>query len=101
MRPAEPLDLAALERAQYFRLRHRVHVADFVEKERAAGRQLEFPLALLGGARERAALVAEKFRFDQVFRQRRAVYGDKRLFGARRPRVNFLREQVLARAALA
>ena len=100
LRASEPLDGAVLERAQNFRLRHRIHVADLVQKQRSARRQLEFSLLLLGRAGERATFVAEELGFDQRLRQRRTVDGDKRFSGPRRPIVNLLCEQVLSRAAL-
>jgi len=53
---AEPLDHARLEHAQQLRLGLGPEVADLVEKQRAAVRELEPPHAPLGGACERAAL---------------------------------------------
>ena len=101
MRSAEPFDGAIFQHAQDFRLRHGIHVADFVQKDRAAVGLLESPLFLLHRAGKSAALVAEEFRFDQRFRQRRAIHGHVSFAGARRTRVNFLSQQILARSALA
>ena len=76
---AQPLELALLQHAQQLDLRREVQLADLVEEQRAAVGQLEAPL--LGGVRagERALLVAEQLRLDQVVRQRRAADLDERL----------------------
>ena len=50
------------------------HVADFVEEQRAAVGLLEPADALLVRAGERALLVAEQLRLEQVLLQRRAVH---------------------------
>src|SRR5580698_5520721 len=56
---AKPLDHAIFQRTQNFRLRHRIHVADFIEKERSAMCLLKSAFLLLRRSRESAALVAE------------------------------------------
>src|SRR5207237_816133 len=71
---AESLDHARLEHAQQLRLGLRPQVAHLVEEQRAAIRELEPPHAPLRGAGERAALVAEHLRFDEVLRDGRAVH---------------------------
>ena len=58
---AHPVELAVLQYAQQSCLKVCRHVADFVEKQRAAVGLLEAPLALRLGARERAALMPKKF----------------------------------------
>ena len=63
-----------LQHAQDLGLRARAHVADFVEEQRAAVGLLEPADPLLVGARERALLVAEELRLEQVLLQRRAVH---------------------------
>ncbi len=50
---------------------------------------------------ERALLVAEQLRLDQIVRQRRAAHLDERLLGARRVVVDGVRDQLLAGARLA
>ena len=72
-RRSEPLDFAFLQHAQHLGLRLGAHVADFVEEDRAAVGHLELADLLLGRAGERAALVAEELRLDQLFGNRRAV----------------------------
>ena len=52
-------------------------------------------------AGERALLVAEELRLDQILRQRRAVHLDERLLRARRVVVDRVRDQLLAGARLA
>ena len=98
LRAAEPLELALLQHAQQLDLRREVELADLVEKERAAFGQLEPPLLRRVGAGERALLVAEQLRLDQVLRQRRAAHLDERLFGARRVVVDGVGDQFLAGA---
>ena len=53
-------------------------IADLVEEERAALRQLDLAGHAAIGAGERAALVAEELALDELDRQRRAVDGDER-----------------------
>ena len=55
------------------------HVADLVEKQRAAVGQLEAARAVRDGAGEGALLVAEQLRLEQRLRQRGAVDLDERL----------------------
>ena len=81
---AEPLQLPGLERAQQLGLGVRAQVADLVEEEGAAVRQLEPAQPPLGGAGEGAALVAEHLGLDQVARDGGAVDGDERRAPARR-----------------
>src|SRR6266849_5814205 len=96
VRSSEPLDFSVLECAQHFCLRHRIYVADFVEKNGPAGCELEFSFALLRGPRERSPLVTKKLRLDQTFWQRRAIHSHKWFRRAWRALVNFLRQQSYA-----
>src|SRR5690625_3865842 len=70
---ADPLYFTALQGAQQFRLHRQRHLADLVQKERAAVGQLELAGTILSGTRERPLGVTEQLAFHQVFRQRRAV----------------------------
>ena len=90
-----------LERAENLGLQRQRQIANLVEEERPAMRQLEPSRLARGGAGERPLLVAEQLRFEQVFRDRRAVDGDERAVGPRAEHVQRAREQLLARAALA
>ena len=99
--PAEPLDLAFLQEPQQARLALERHVADFVEKQRAAVRGLDAADLALVRARERTALVAEQFGLQQRRRDGRAVHGDERCVGTRRLPVDRRRRQFLAGAGFA
>jgi hypothetical protein len=79
---ADPVELAVGQDAQQAGLEFRRHVADFVEKQRAAVGLLEAPPARGGGAGEGAALVAEQFGFEQVLGDGGRVEGDEGLVRA-------------------
>ena len=98
---ADPLDGALLQNPQQFGLHRQRKFADFVEKDRAAIGLLEAPFPRLVGSGEGPLFVAEQLAFDDAFRQRGAVEGDKRLFGLRAVVVNRAGDQLLADAALA
>ena len=70
-RAADGPDLAFLQDAIELHLHGDAHVADFVQKQRAAVRRLEKPAAVFVGAGERALDVAEKLGFQQGFRETR------------------------------
>ena len=80
---ADPVDLALLDGAQQLGLQARVHLADFVQQQRAAIGFLELADAPGDGAGEGALLVAEQFGFQQVFRDGGAIDRDEGLVGAR------------------
>src|SRR5262249_10650174 len=73
----------------------RAHLADFVEEQRSPGRLLELTRLALRRAGERAALVSEQLRFEQLFGERRAVEGDERAFAPRRRAVHEARSDFL------
>ena len=83
------------------RLRLHRHVADLVEKQRAAFGLFEAPGGALVGAGEGALLVAEQFALDEVARNRRHVDGDERAFLALAVIVQRAGHQLLAGAGLA
>jgi len=62
------MELALLQHSQQFGLRRSVQVADFVEKNRSAVRELELAAPRRDGAGERALLVAEQLALDQFSR---------------------------------
>jgi hypothetical protein len=74
-RGPEPLDLAALQRAQQLRLERGIEIADLVEEERAAVGELEPPGTGLGGTGERPLLVAEELALDEARRQLTVISG--------------------------
>ena len=98
---ADALEALFFERAEDLRLQVQRQIADFVEEQGAAVRQLEFSGLARAGAGERAFLVAEQLGFEQVLRNRRAVDRDKRTVGSRTEHVQRAGEQLLAGAALA
>ena len=75
---ADAIELSVGEYAQQARLRIGRHVADLVEEQRAAVGLFESSDALLCSAGERAFLVAEQFRFDEVLRNGGHVQCDER-----------------------
>ena len=76
--PPTGLHHLLLQHAQHLGLRLQAHVADLVEEDRAAVRQLELAAAVGHGAGERAAHVAEQLALDQLLGNRRAVHLDER-----------------------
>src|SRR5690606_21906224 len=70
---ADPLEGALLQHTQQLDLHVHRHVADLVEKQRAAGRQLETPRPAGNGTGKGTLLVAEQFAFQQLGRNRAAV----------------------------
>ena len=79
----------------------RRNFTDFIEKQRAAFGKLEAAEFAAMRARERAALVAEQFAFEQMLGIRGAIHDDERLILPVAVRVNRLRDQLFARAAFA
>ena len=77
--PAHALELALLQHAQELDLDLERHVADLVEEQRPAVRQLEAARPPTHGAGERALLVPEHLGLEHAGRERRAVYLDERL----------------------
>src|SRR5215510_314401 len=67
------------EDVEQTRLNRRLHLCNFVEEDRALMRQLEQPGLAGYCASERALLVAEELRFEQLSAQTRAVDRDERL----------------------
>src|SRR5205807_8690091 len=67
---SDPLERLLLQDAQKLRLEVQRNVADLVEEERAACRQLEAADAVAHGAGERAAHVTEELRLEQFAGQR-------------------------------
>ena len=90
-----------LQHAQDLGLRAGAHVPDFVQEQAAAVALLEAADALLVGAGERALLVAEQLRLEQVLLQRRAVHLHVVAVRAQRVVVNRPGDELLARSRLA
>ncbi len=103
MRAVPPTRLHGLllEDAQHLGLGFQAHVADFIEKDRAAVRDLELAPPIRHGAGERPADVTEQLALDQLFRDRRAVDLDPRVVPALAQRMNGPCDELLAGAVLA
>ena len=77
-RAAHRLHHLLLQHAQHLRLRLQTHVADLVEKNRAAVRRLELAAPIGDGAGERATHMPEQLALDQLLGNRGAVDLDER-----------------------
>ena len=98
---ADALEALVLQDAQHLGLQGRRHVADLVEKERAAVALLELADAAAVGPGEGALLVAEQFALQQRLRDGGAVDGQERLVGPLAVVIEGAGHQFLARAAFA
>ncbi len=98
---ADALHLALFKHAQQLGLHGERHVANLIEKERAAMRLLELARVPLRRAGEGALLVAEKLALNQLGGNGRAVERDERPRGAVALLVQRARHQLLARAGFA
>ena len=97
---ANPSDLVLFQNAKELRLKLRLHLGYFVEENGAAIGLLEDPETPGGCARERTAFVPEQFAFDQIARNRGAVF--RKISSAPlRTSMNLVRGDILANAALA
>ena len=95
------LDFTGLDESQQQRLHPQAHFPDLVHEERAAVGHLEQAGAIAPRAREAAADVAEKFRFQEGFRNAGAIERDERRAAPPAPAVNEMRHDLLADAAFA
>ena len=75
---ADSLHFSLFQHAQQLGLHGQRHVADFVQKDRAALRLFKFADVPPGRAGERSFLVTEQFRLDQLRRNRGAIQRDER-----------------------
>src|SRR6266404_5230597 len=98
---ADALDFAFFQYAEQLCLHRHGHVADFIEKQRAAFSLFEFAYALDGRAGERSLFVAKEFRFDQFRGNSRAIQRDEWMLVARRFLMDGARNEFLASAGLA
>ena len=96
---AQRHDLLLLQHAQQPRLQRQRHVADFIEKQRAAGGLQDLAAhAFLARAGECTRLVTKQLALDQRLGNRRAVHGDKRPLRAPADQMHGVREGFLAGA---
>jgi len=98
---ADAVDEAFLDGAEELGLQPHVHLADFVEQERAARGFLELADTAGDGAGEGALLVAEQLALEQRLGDGGAVDRDERARGALGTGVEVLGHHLLAGAALA
>ena len=98
---AHPLELPLLEKAQELRLKFRRHVADLVEKDRAAMSQFDLARLTPVRAGKRALFMAEQFALQEFFRQTHRIDSDKRPIFSFTPVVNGASEDLFAGSAFA
>src|SRR5690606_9632112 len=94
---ADADDRPVLEYAKQLDLHVEAHVADFVEEERAGLARFEMADAARGSAGKAALLMAEKFGFDKVGRDRATVDRREGLAGAGTLLVDRAGHELLAR----
>ena len=100
-RRADAFDLSRLQHAQQLGLLAIGNVADLVEKDGAAVRQLEASDAVGLGVGECAFHMAEELAFEDALRQRAGVHRDQRTLRACGKRMDGLRDNFFAGAMLA
>src|SRR5206468_3630705 len=98
---ADLLQLPRLHEAQQQSLHAHRHFPDLVHEDRALFSHLQLARLIAIRAGEASLHVAEQFRFEQGFRQTRAVDGHKGARLARALAVHRLGDELLADAALA
>ena len=98
---ADPLHRACLQEAKHFCLQRQVHLANFVEKERASVRLYSRTLARRRSAGEGPFLVAEDLAFQQIARDGGTVDGNERPVAPLAELVKRLGAQFLSGATLA
>src|SRR5688500_12720906 len=97
---AEPLELLLLQDAEKLRLQLERNVSNFIEKQRAAVRELEPSDLLRDGARKRASLVPEELALEKSGRNGGTVQLDERARPAAAQIVNGTSDKLFARAGL-
>src|SRR5262245_65153129 len=93
---ADALEFALLQHPQQRDLHVGRQLADLVQEQRPARRELEAPEAALRGAGEGAALVPEQLRGDEGGRDRGAVDTDERARSPPRPPMDGTGDELLA-----
>ena len=97
---ADGTDLAVLENPKELHLEGGTHLADLVEEDGAPVRELEHAGPLADRAGERAPLVAEHLRLEELGRDRAAVDRNEGAIHPGAERMDGAGDQLLARAAL-
>ena len=98
---ADAFEFALLQHAQQLGLDAGRNFADFIQQNGAAVGQFKAAFAFVQRAGEGAAFMAEKFAFNQVFRDGGAVDLDERRAGAGAVAIKRAGDQFLAGAAFA
>ena len=98
-RASDSPDLLFLYGLQKLGLHGNIHGIDLIEKQSSAVCQFKQPFSVFRSC-EAAFFHAEEDTFQKRFRDRRAVLGDKRLFGPVGAGVQRLGEQLLSRSRL-
>ena len=98
---ADPLNLAAFEEPQQYRLHPQAHFAHFVEKHRAAVRRGEQAVAIALRVRKAATHMAEQLGFEERIGDAGAIDGDERRAAASAQTVDQTRDNFLPDTAFA
>ena len=100
LQPPYPIDLPLLKNPEQLGLEGGVKLAHLVQHQGSLLGELELPRLAVKGPGEGAFLIAEEFRFQQVFGDRGAVDGHERTRGAGTLVVNVAGQKLLAHSAL-
>ena len=100
-RRSNALDFSRLQHAQQLRLLAHGHVADLIQKNRAAIRQFEASDAVGAGIREGALHVAEEFALKHAFGQAASIHRHQLARSPQRQHMNRARDYFLAGSMLA
>ena len=98
---SEAVYLLLFDHREQLRLEHKRQVPDLIQKERAAGCDLETSRLAFPRIGKRPFFVSEQFAFEQVVRDTSQVDRDKCLLVARRLFVKRIGDQVFSRPVLA
>src|SRR5580700_5273148 len=98
---AHALEDTLLQDAQQLHLHRRTHVADLIQKQRAALGNLESPLARGNRASKRALLMTEELALEQIRRYGATIDCGERPLAARTQLMDRTCRDLFARAGLA
>ena len=101
LRSPHPFESLFFQHPQQLRLNRQRQLANLVQKQRSAVRQIHFSHFARGRTRERALFVPKQLVFHQSFRDRRAIQCHKRLLPPRRQMMDRKGEQFFPRSAFA
>jgi hypothetical protein len=98
---SDSIKLAILEHLEQFGLKSKIHIADLIQKNRAAIGQLKLSGITFEGARKRASLIAEQFAFHEFGWERCTIQFQEDLPSTKRMIVNVTRQDLFAHASFA